>query len=129
VSEIVLKLPERPNFRAMQGATDEIIKQAEQKLGLQFSDEFREYLIAFGVASVYGHELTGICDFPRLNVVDVTFAERASNPNIKADWCVIEQANIDGIVIWQSITGEVYQTMPGSAPIKLCDSLSGYIDL
>jgi hypothetical protein len=41
---------------------------------------------------------------------------------------VVEQANIDGIVIWQSETGEVFQTMPNALPIKISDSLLEYLE-
>lgn len=54
----------------MQGASDEQVKQAEQKLELQFSGEYCEYLTAFGVVSVYGHEFTGICIFSRCATSD-----------------------------------------------------------
>ena len=37
------------------------------------------------------------------------------------------EANIDGIVIWQSTTGEVYQTLPGHSGVKIADSLREYI--
>ena len=40
---------------------------------------------------------------------------------------VIELLNIDGIVIWQSSDGEVYQTYPNSNPEKIANSLSEYI--
>ncbi|MDR0813713.1 MAG: SMI1/KNR4 family protein [Oscillospiraceae bacterium] len=129
MSEFVALLHSKPNFRAIIGASNEQINEAENALELQFSDEYHEYLAAFGVASVYGHEFTGICAFPRLNVVNVTSEARALEGNIPADWYVIEQAHIDGIVIWQSSAGEVYQTMPNALPTKLCDSLYEYLEL
>ena len=79
---------------------------------LKFSDEYRKYLARYGVASANGHEFTGICASSRLNVVDVTISERINNPNIQMDYYVVEQANIDRIVIWQSQTGEIYQSAP-----------------
>jgi len=128
MSNIITRLKESAGFVSLSGATYEQIERAENSLGLKFSDEYREYLTAFGVASAAGHEFTGICASSRLNVVDVTELERQQNivPN---DWYVVEQANIDGIVIWQASTGEVYQTIPNGLPIKLCDSLSEYLDM
>ena len=46
-----------------------------------------------------------------------------------AGWYVLEQANIDGIVLWQDKEGNVYQTMPSSVPKKICGSLAEYIAL
>lgn len=105
------------------------IINAEKELGLEFSNEYRKYLMEFGCIAFDGREFTGICDIDRLNVVCVTNDEKKFNQCIPINWYVIEQANIDGIVIWQSSTGEIYQTSPNSKPIKLCDSLSEYIDM
>jgi len=129
MSDMVKKLQAKPNFYALDGVSGEQIEQAERALSLKFVDEYREYLAAFGVASACGHELTGICASPRLNVVDVTISERISNPTVPADWYVVEQANIDGIVIWQSCSGEVWQTMSNVPPVKLCESLCEYLKL
>ena len=111
------------------GANDAQVKLAEEKLSLKFSADFVDYLRNFGIASANGHEFTGVINPSRLNVVDVTFEERIQYPMVPLQWYVIEQANIDGIVIWQSSTGEIYQTAPNVEPIKLCDSLSEYLAL
>ncbi len=125
----IKKLQSTSDFHSLSGASQEDIRFAEKALGLKFADEFRRYASRFAVASFYGHELTGVCNFPRLSVVDVTLSERAANPAVPMDWYVVEQAHIDGIVVWQSSAGEIYQTMPGAAPIKLCESLCAYLEL
>lgn len=104
-----------------------MIIDTETTLGVMFTEEYREYILVFGVASANGHELTGLCRSPRLNVVEVTMAERKNNANVPNDWYVVEQANIDDIVIWQASSGEIYQTAPGVQSCKLCDSLSEYV--
>ena len=81
-----------------------------------------------GNMSLPGHELTGVCGSKRLNVVPVTLEER-SNTTVPLDWYVLEQANIDGIVLWQDKSGAVYQTAPHIKPRKLCGSLAEYIEL
>lgn len=129
MSDIITMLRSKPFFYALGSAPEAQINMAEQQLVLKFSSEYTAYVAEFGVASFDGHELTGICAFPRLNVVDVTLTERNRTPTAQADWYVIEQANIDGIVIWQSSVGEIFQTIPNGMPIKLCDSLSEYLDL
>lgn len=112
----------------MNGASEEEIKMAEQALNLRFATDYRTYIDAFGVASFAGHELTGVCKSKRLSVVDVTLEERNNN-TVPDDWYVLEQANIDGIVIWQDSNGTVYQTVPGAKAKKLCESLAEYIVL
>ncbi len=127
--DIIKMLQSMPNFHSLTSVTLEEIELSERELNLKFSDEYRAYVGAFGFASANGHELTGVCKFPRLNVVDVTRSERLLNPDIPGDWYVVEQAHIDGIVVWQSGNEEVYQTAPNTLPEKICGSLSEYLDM
>lgn len=105
------------------------IVQAEKKLRLKFSDEYHKYVKSFGCMTIGSREFTGISKFDYYSVVAITIAQKQYNANIPIDWYVIEQLNIDGIVIWQSPTGEIYQTAPNAAPIKICDSLAEYISM
>ena len=120
-------LKSKPFFKSFKGASNEEIKKAEESLRVSFSKEYKLYLSKCGFATYEGHELTGICKAKRLNVVDVTINERTISQNIPENWYVIEQLNIDGIVIWQSETGEIYQTSPEKKPLKIYDSLAEYI--
>lgn len=129
MTDIVNLMQKQPDFYAMKGASVEEISRAEKELTLRFADDYRRYVAAFGVASYSGHELTGVCKSKRLNVVNVTLEERSKNAGIPSDWYVIEQANIDGIVIWQTMTGEVYQSMPNATPKKLCNSLCEFVHM
>jgi hypothetical protein len=127
--DIVKKLRETPDFQALSGASLESIKKAEEELTLKFAEEYIEYLTAFGVASAGGHEFTGICSFPRLDVVSNTLTEKNNNSKIPENLYVVEIVNMDDIVIWQSDTGAVYQSAPNISPVKLCNSLCEYIEL
>ena len=118
-----------PDFYSLTGASGEQIAQAERALSLRFADDYRQYVRAFGAVSAAGHELTGICASKRLNVVDVTLSARGLQPAVPQDWYVLEEANIDGIVIWQSGAGEVFQTQPGAEPIKLAGGIREYLNL
>ncbi len=106
----------------------DLIRDAEEALNLHFSEEYRAYLQEFGLAAFAGHELTGISKSPRLNVTDVTTKEKTQNPNIPESYYVVEKANIDGIVIWQAATGEIYQTEYDGAPHLIYKSLAEYIE-
>ena len=57
----------------------------------------------------------------------VTEYERKNNPNIAPDLYVIEQLDIDGVVVWQASTGEIFQSMPNNALIKICNNLEEYL--
>lgn len=129
MSDIIRKMRSLPAFRALDDASTDQIEQAEKALSLCFADDYRKYLLTFGVVSSGEHEFTGICSSKRLNVVDVTLFERNITPDIPQDWYVLEEANIDGIVVWQSSTGEVFQTRPNSKPVKLADSICEFLGL
>lgn len=128
MSSFVDKLRTFPRMRCAGGVDEAAIEQAEDTLGLIFSKEYREYLLELGEAKAAGREFTGICKAKRLHVVDVTQEERENVP-VPEDWYVIEQANIDGIVIWQDASGSVYQTGPGTKQKKLCKSLDAFLDM
>lgn len=122
-------LKKQTDFICGQGASQSEIEEAEMKLGLSFSLEYKEYLQAYSSAIADGHELTGLCKQNRMNVVLVTFDEWKVNPNVPHTMYVVERADIDGIILWQTQEGFVYQTQPGCIPKKIVDSLFEYIQL
>ena len=100
--DFISVLKEKPMFIGSKGATDTEIAEAEKHLSISFSRKYKHYLSSVGFAIYEGHEITGICKAKRLNVVDVTIMERDHAENIPANWYVIEQLHIDGIVIKHS---------------------------
>lgn len=128
MADFLKALQNKPGFVSMAAATDDQITDAESQLGVSFAIDYRAYIKAFGAAAFEGHELTGISKTPRLNVVNVTFEERATTPDIPLDWYVIEQLHIDNVSIWQASTGEIYQLIPGNKPSLMCNSLLSYIE-
>lgn len=117
----------KPNLYFGKGVTEGEIDSAERDLNLSFSKEYKMYLLQYGLISYDNHELTGLCNSHRLNVVCVTKEERKIYPQIQSDMYVIEQTNIDGIVIWQSSNGDIFQTAPNTMLMKIADSLAEYI--
>ena len=127
MKDILNLIKNKSKFYSIGNISEENIKEAELILNIRFASDYRMIMKEYGAVTFSGHELTGICNSKRLNVVDVTKEERKYN-KVPEDWYVIEQANIDDIVIWQDTNGAVYQTMPNKKPIKLCNSLLEYID-
>ena len=113
-------------FHSLKGVTGEAIKEAEGKLGVKFAKEYVDYLQTYGVASFFGHELTGICSSTRLNVVDVTIEERQYNNDIPSQLYVVEETNFDDVVVWQDATGTIYKSAPGEKIEKVGKSLAEY---
>ena len=127
MSDIIEILKNAPEYIGGTGRTDAEIESAEKQLGIEFAHDYKRYLKEIGLACFDGHELTGICKPTRLNVVDVTTAQRELYPEASS-WYVIEETNIDGIVIWQSPAGAIYKTAPGIKTRKSFNSLTEYIN-
>lgn len=116
-----------PGFVGGRGADVSSVEDAQKILGLLFSADYRSYLLAFGTMLCEGHELTGISSSARVDVVSVTQRARELEPQVPDDLYVIEDAAIDGILIWQDRKGTVWQTLPGRCPERIADSLIDYL--
>lgn len=108
------------------GVSEDRIAEAETDLCLHFSPEYRDYLSNFGRVVLEGHELTGISESKRLSVVNATLAYRENN-TVPDDFYVVEEAGIDGIVIWQNSNGDIFATQHGLGIAKLNNSLLEYL--
>ena len=127
MESIIDKLRKYEDYVAIGGASEKQIANAEHILNLTFNDEYREYLTEFGTASVNGHELTGICQSKRLNIIDATIEAKKINPNVPDGFYLIENLGIDHIMIWQNKNGELFQTVGNNTPEKIALTLMDYI--
>lgn len=103
------------------------IEKVEKQLGVSFADDYKKLVSTYGFVCVDGHEITGITNAKRLNVYEVTIKERENVACDMSGMYVIEQTHIDDIVIWQSASGEVFQTNGNYEPVKIADSIIDYI--
>ena len=126
MSEIIEVMRYKPNFYIEQGASATWIEQAEKSLGLKFASDYKECLREFGAVSFEGHEFTGFSTDRNLDVVEVTQRNWKKNKAC-ANLYVIEEAHIDGIVIWQDADGVIYEAIPNSKVKKIANSLCEYI--
>ncbi len=125
VLEEILK--EKKNVYHLNGAEDNVISDAEDRLGLEFAPEYKDYLKTYGLLSVGAHELTGICPSKRLNVVDSTLREKEDNAAIPNDMYLVEYIGVENLTIWQNTKGEVFEVPYKGSPLKIYDSLADYI--
>lgn len=123
------KLKQSPNLYSFSGVNDDEIYKAEKLLELKFSQEYKDYLREFGAISIDGHELTGICNVCRLDVVKITLEERTNKSFVTNDLYVIEQTHIDNIVIWQNEIGEIFQSSKNTNIIKIANSLFEFLNM
>lgn len=126
MSKLIETMKNQPNFYAEEETTSAQIAQAEKSLGLHFASDFKEYLRAFGAASFNGHELTGFSADKNLDIVNVT-RKNQQKCNVRKSLYVIEEAHIDGIVLWQDADGTVYKTDRNAKATKIANSLLEYI--
>ena len=111
------------------GLKEQEIDNADNMIITHFAEDYRSYLKEIGLACFDGHELTGLTKISRLNVVSVTQERRKQFGKMVASWYVIEEIGVDGIIIWQSPDGTVYETYPNAEAKRLASSLLNYIKL
>ncbi len=128
MSELTEAMRCSPDFYAEDGASPQQIDEAEKALKSKFAQDFRECLHEFGAVSVGGHELTGFSADKNLDVVEVTKKNR-KRFDLGMRLYVIEEAHIDGIVVWQDADGAIYETSPNSNAEKIADSLAEYLGI
>jgi cell wall assembly regulator SMI1 len=128
VKNLIDRLQNMENFISLGGVSEDKISEVETDMGITFAGDYREYLKKFGIATVDDHEFTGIGKSQRLSVDKVTQKERSKNDLIPKNLYVIEELGIDGITIWQSGTGEIYQSVSGEIPYVICKSFLEYIE-
>lgn len=128
MKNILEVLKNKNGFDSFGKANNDEINEAEKILNLKFAEEFKKYLMEFGVAEIEGHEFTGIFKSKRLNVVDVTKKNKDKYNDINDDMYVIEELNIDNIVILQDSKGTIFESTPNSKPKKIFNSFAEYVE-
>lgn len=103
------------------------IDAAEKQLGTTFAPDYRACVSAFGRITCFGHELTGIGNAQRLDVVEITKQRRSENQTVPDTWYVIEELHIDDVCAWQSPQGEIYLVHPNAEPSHAADTLLEYL--
>ena len=127
MEKIISTIEKLENLRYLEPATNEQIDIAQKQLGLHFSEEFRQYIQRYWAISAKGVELTGITASPRLSVVEVTKSERELN-KIPNDLYVIENIAIEGILLLQSSSGEIYELSQNAKIQKKYNSICDYLE-
>lgn len=124
--DIITVIKSLVNMHHLLPASSEDIALAEEVLNLRFSEDYRIYVSTYGAISARGIELTGVTRSKRLSVVDVTLREREIN-DLPTNFYVVEDTGIDGLLILQNQTGEIFSIAPHKPIKKVCASLAEYI--
>lgn len=127
MTNIIKTIEELPDLLAFTPASNIEISNAELQLCLHFAEEYKTYLSEFGAVIADGIELMGIAKSEHRNVVIVTKQEWELNLQVPHNLYVVQNMGVDGIIIWQDGSGAVYQTTPNNKPLKIAESLEGYL--
>lgn len=127
MDKIVEVIHALPRMLSLKAATTEQITEAENQLQLVFSEEYKEYLSAFGAILADGVELSGIAKSAHRNVVALTKQSWELNPKVPHDMYVVENTGMDGVLLWQDASGKVYRSTPNAEPQKVASSLKDYL--
>lgn len=125
--DIIQALRGKENLLNGDGVEESVVAAAERELDLKFAADYRAYLLEMTIAAYDGHELTGLSKAVRTNVVEVTKQKWSECSKVPKSWYVIEDTNIDWIVIWQSQDGKTYETVGGSEPVCIADTMVEFI--
>lgn len=127
MNSLVDQINSLPEKYVLTPTTLEKIAAAEQALDLSFAADYKACLLAFGAFSFDAHEITGICESERLNVVMVTNHYREASPALPRDLYVIEDLAIDNVIVVQKKDGTVYTYGPDNKLVKTASSLQDYL--
>lgn len=128
MSRIIEVIEKLPDLITLKPVGTKAVENIEIELALRFAEEYKEYLQKFGAVMADNVELTGAAKSKSRNVVSVTKREWGANPLIQHTMYVVENIGIEGIIIWQDTSGNIYQSRPNHPADKIADSLADYLE-
>ena len=104
----------------------DLIHNAENELGLKLSKEYKDVLQKYGSLCIKGEEFLGI-DNDNYDIVKATKDARINDSNFPLEAYVIENTAIEGILIIQKDTCELFTYQPNGQLQPLSDTLEEYL--
>lgn len=127
MSKIVELINSIEKVKSIGGANASQISEAENKLGVSFPADYREYLENYGVIRFNGVELCGLNVTGYLNVVDATMQEKSVNAKFPEGMYVIEDLGVDARLIIGDSAGNVYLLQRDKKKL-VCASFTEYVE-
>ena len=124
VIELISKID---GLKSVGGCTKEQIDDAQSKLSLVFTEEYKEYLEKYGVIRFKGVELCGLNIDGYLNVVEATEQEKQVNKEFPAKMFVIEDLGVDARLIVGDEKGNIYLLQRDRKKL-ICSSFAEYVE-
>lgn len=126
MSSIINTIESFKRKRFTGGVSSELIADAEIALNLKIASEYKEVLEKYGSLCVKGEEFLGI-DSDNYDIVKATKEARTTDENLPKDVYVIENTAIDGILIVQNSSGNLFSYQPNKDLQTLTKSLDEYL--
>lgn len=127
MSKIVDLISDIKDMKAIGGCSTEQLDDAQNKLGLQFPEEYKDYLLVFGTVRFNGVELCGLNVTGYLNVVEATEQEKSVNSVFPKGMFVIEDLGIDAKLIVSDEKGKIYLLQRDKKKL-ICASFTEYVE-
>jgi hypothetical protein len=108
------------------GIEKSIISKAEKELAVTFASDYKLLLSNYGFLYVKGEEFLGI-DIASYDVVKATKEARQNFNDFPAGMYVVENFAIDGILLLQKASGEVYTYQPNENLKQIASNLDEYL--
>jgi hypothetical protein len=128
MSDLTIAIERISNLLHLKGCTVDEIKTAEDRLGISFPDQYKEYLSNYGAISFQGTEWTGLNVDNYIDVVSITERERINNAFFPHNCVVLENAGDDGLLILINTDGLVFNWYNNKST-QLCTSLLEYLEI
>ncbi len=127
MSKIVDMISGIEGMKAIGSCTAEQLEEAQKRLGINFPEEYKDYLMSFGTVRFNGVELCGLNVDGYINVVEATEQEKSVNKDFPEKMFVIEDLGIDAKIVVGDEKGNVYLLQRDKKRL-LCSSFSEYIE-
>ena len=114
-------------LKSLGGCSQEEMQEAEEKLGLKFPEEYKNYLLEYGTARFNGVELCGLNSTGYLNVVEATEQEKSVNHAFPNKMFVIEDLGVDAKLIIGDEKGNIYLLQRDKKRL-VCASFLEYVE-
>lgn len=124
--EFIEKL-EQHGFRGIGECSEAEIQDAEEKLGMRFPQEYRNFLKQYKAGVLNGCEIMGINTMKYLDTVANTLFSRMNDDKFPQDCFVLENIGVEGALTISNSAGQIFTYCAGNKQL-LCHSLSEFFD-
>lgn len=121
-------IEELPEILSNGKVDDSLIKETQEKLGVDFSEEYSDVLKHFGFLMYNGNRYLGISRNGKYDLLSATNEARLQDPDFPQNMYVISNMGIDGILLLQDSCGHIYSYKKQCSLIKLSDSFIDYLN-